>query len=59
MDRISKHFFTGINYNNKPATARLSIMPGYTVTSMLGDGLQENTLTLRENDGVIFKLEKK
>ena len=58
---IDEHslYITAINYNNKPATARLSIMPGYTVTSVLGDGLQENTLTLRENDGVIFKLEKK
>jgi endo-1,4-beta-mannosidase len=58
---IDEHslYITAINYNNKPATARLSIMPGYTVTSVLGDGLQENTLTLRENDGVIFRLEKK
>lgn len=58
---IDEHslYITAINYNNKPATARLSIMPGYTVTSVLGDGLQENTLTLRENDGIIFKLEKK
>lgn len=52
-------YVVAINYNNKPAKANLSISPDYMISTVFGDGREGNLLTLRENDGIILKLEKK
>lgn len=57
IDRNSL-YVTAINYSNRPAAAKLTIKPGYAVTAVLGQSWKDHTITLRENDGILIKLEK-
>ena len=52
-------YVVAINYSNKPTTARLTIAPEYTASTVWGNIAEDGTLTLRENDGAILKLVKK
>ncbi|MBQ2377534.1 MAG: hypothetical protein II297_03930, partial [Clostridia bacterium] len=52
-------YVVAINYNNKPAKANVSISPDYVISEVFGEGREGNIITLRENDGIILKLEKK
>lgn len=52
-------YVTAINYSNKPATAKLTVPEGYTVSAIFGSPVKDNTITLSENDGTVLRLEKK
>lgn len=52
-------YISAINYSNKPETASLSIPENYDISVIWGEKFVENTVTIRENDGVILKLDKK
>jgi len=52
-------YVTAINYSNNSATASLSIPNEYNVSVIWGEEFKENTVTIRENDGIILKLNKK
>lgn len=52
-------YVTAINYDNKPSAATLSIPENYNISVIWGEELSGNTVTIRENDGIILKLDKK
>lgn len=51
-------YVTAINYGNKKAIAKLSVESGYKISTVFGETLKDNMLDLRENDGIILRLEK-
>lgn len=54
----SSLYVVAINYNNKPEIAELSIEQGYSVSAIYGNLVEHNKISMRENDGVILKLER-
>ncbi len=52
-------YICAINYNNKTETSTLSIPENYNVSVIWGEDFTENTITLKNNDGMILKLDKK
>jgi len=50
-------YVVAINYNNKVETAEISVKDCYLTESVWGT-IDNNVITLRENDGVIFKLKR-
>ena len=51
-------YVVAINYNNKPESANLTIENGYSVSVVCGNDIEDNNVLIRENDGVILKLER-
>lgn len=52
-------YAVAINYHNQRQTAAISVAEGYTISSVFGSEIENGKLSLRENDGAIFKLERK
>ncbi len=57
IDQNSAYLFA-INYNNKPETAKISLESSFNITTVFGNGINDGSLTLKENDGALFKVEK-
>lgn len=55
----SSYYIFAINYSSTPASARLTVADGYTLETVFGNEVIEGVLTLRENDGALFKAVKK
>ena len=51
-------YVVAINYNNKTENANLNIDPEFSAYSVYGGEFKDDKLTVRENDGVILKLER-
>ena len=51
-------YVVAVNYSNKEQTAKLSTESGYKIFTVFGEQLCGDTLTLKENDGIILRLEK-
>lgn len=51
-------YVAAINYHNKKGMARINVAQGYRVSVIFGEGIKEGRVSLRENDGAIWKLEK-
>ncbi len=52
-------YLFAINYHKTPLTARITFTENYTVQTVFGNDIEDGVLTLRENDGALFKLTKR
>lgn len=51
-------YVVAINYHNRKGTARIMIEEGYHISVIWGKSISEGVLSLRENDGAVWKLIK-
>ena len=51
-------YVVAINYSNKEQTAKFLTQSGYKVFTVFGEQLCSDRFTLKENDGIILRLEK-
>ena len=58
IDENSRYIFA-INYNNSPASAKISVPDEYEIETIFGNEIVNGFLNLRENDGALFKAVKK
>lgn len=58
IDENSYYIFA-INYNNKPESAVITISEKFKIAeTVFGSDLVDSTLSLKENDGALFKIER-
>lgn len=57
-DKEGNTYIFAINYSNKKQTTALSVQDGYHLVTVFGPDITANTLTLEQNSGGLYKVEK-